>query len=169
MFRAILTRWAKLSYRAKLEREAGLQIWMGRVQQAKGAAERKQATDMKADADAREARIKEMAEMEEKGFFTCENGHEQADAPSFFEGKEITAPKCDACGKPLTLIKRATMSGQEKYESDKDRKESEDMLADLRTQIEAHEKQAGVHEAAADYFMTRAKQARAEADEVRRV
>jgi len=169
MLRFVLTRFAKLSYISKLEKEAGLNIWMGKVQQAKGAAERKQAADMKSDADAREARIKEMAEMEEKGFFTCENGHEQADAPSFFEGKEITAPKCDACGKPLTLIKRATMSGQEKYESDKARKESEDLLADLRTQIKAHEHQAGVHEAAADYFMNRAEKARAEADDVRKV
>jgi hypothetical protein len=76
---------------------------------------------------------------------------------------------CSICAAPAKFIKRELMSGHEKYESDKGRKESEDMLAALRLEIEAHEKQAGVHDAAAEYFMNRAKQARAEADDVRRI
>jgi hypothetical protein len=169
MLRWILTRWAKLSYISKLEREAGLNVWMGRVQQAKGTAERTTAAALTKDADFRTQRIQEMAEMEEQGYWECENGHEIQFGPAGAEQIAGDAKFCPDCDKPTKLIKRSEMSGQEKYESDKGRKESEAMLADLRTQIEAHEHQAGVHEAAADYFMTRAQKARAEADDVRKV
>jgi formate dehydrogenase assembly factor FdhD len=168
MLRSIITRWAKLAYRSKMEKEAGLQFWMGKVQQAKGAAEKDKAAEVRKDADQRESRIKAMAQMESIGYWDCENGHEKNDA-FMSESVDDTTRRCVVCNAPAKFISRATMSGQEKYESDKARKEAEDLLADLRNQIEVHEKQAGVHNAAADYFMNRAKQAWAEADDVRRV
>ena len=166
MIRFLATWFAKWSYRWKNEREAGLNFWMGKVQEKKAAEARKQLASLNADADAREARIKQMAEMEEKGYWMCEHGHES----------DITKTKmddgwhgiiCGICERPGKFIKRSVMSGQEKYESDKERKESEDLLEAARQDIAAHEKQAETHDAAAKYFMQRATQARAEADDVR--
>src|SRR5580693_1138189 len=171
MLRAFAKSWSKLAYIFKMEREAGLNEALGKVQQAKGAAERKQAADKKAQADVREARIKEMAEMEEKGYWECENGHELSAECDCIQPRGIAivhtvncafndfdseSGPCPKCGAPAKFIKRDLMSGQEKYESDKGRKESEALLANLRSQIEAHEQQAGVHDAAEQYFMNRA-------------
>src|ERR1019366_10131236 len=89
---------------------------------------------MTKEADEMDARIKEVAEMEEKGFWLCDDGHEDAKIPPVpqDDGHQITC----SCGKPMKLVKRDQMTGQEKYESDKERKEVEAILADKRKAIE---------------------------------
>jgi len=171
MIRTFAKTWSKLAYIFKMEQEAGLNETLAKVQQQKATVERKLAADKTAQADAREARIKEMAEMEEKGYWECENGHEIQFTKNGEAAEQIIgdAKFCPDCGKPTKLIKRSEMTGQERYESDKGRKESEDMLAALRLEIEAHEKQAGIHDTMVEYFMKSAAKARAEADDVRRV
>src|SRR5579884_1739933 len=141
MIRFIATWCSRWQYRWKNEKEGGLNHWMGKVQEKKAAEMRKQITQLTADADARDARIKQMAEMEERGYWTCENGHE-----STMAAPETQLPTCKECGKPAKFIKRELMSGQEKYESDKERKESENLLEAARKDIAAHEEQAKTHE-----------------------
>jgi hypothetical protein len=119
------------------------------------------------EADDISKRITDMAAMEEKGFWTCENGHEQADAPAFFEGREVTLPKCDICGKPLTLIKRELMSGQQQYESDKERKEAEKVAADKLQQATAEQENVEGSEKTTQYFRSQAAMNRALADKIR--
>jgi len=166
MLRFIVRRWARFSLIWRNEKEASVNEWMARVQQSKAAAERKEIARMTADADAHEARIKQMAEMEEKGYWECENGHESASDVS--GGVDVLTAKCK-CGKPARFISRATMTGQEKYESDKDRKESETMLANARAEITTKEDNAKMQEATVDYFLKRAASARKEAEAIRNV
>jgi hypothetical protein len=68
--------------------------------------------------------------MEEEGYYLCDNGHEKGGA--FQPGADGESRKCIECNAPAKFIKRSEMSGQEKYESDKERKDAEQMAADKR-------------------------------------
>jgi hypothetical protein len=102
------------------------------------------------EADEMDARIKEVSEMEEKGYWVCENGHEHGTSALSTEiGKEHI---CLDCRESVKLIKRDQMTGQEKYESDKERKEAEDIAKSKRDQAKAEEENAANGEKTAKYF-----------------
>ena len=52
----------------------------------------------------------------------------------------------------MKLIKRDQMTGQEKYESDRERKDAEDLAKAKRDQAKAEEDNAAQSEKAAKYF-----------------
>lgn len=119
------------------------------------------------EADALEENIKRRDGMEEKGFWACEDGHESDEAdmkaldshtPSY------AVPRvCKACGKPAKFIKRdETMSGKEKYESDKEREEAVKILESKREEIKTAQK-------AVDYFTKMAAQERDFAGRLRKL
>ena len=114
------------------EKEAGLNEWSVRVAERNSQMSRDLIAKLKQDADELEARIKQVAEMEENGFYLCEKGHE-FDSP--------VGPNCPQCmaPTPFKFIKRSDMTGQEKYESDKGRKEAEDLLKARREEIAGKE------------------------------
>jgi hypothetical protein len=114
-----------------------------------------------------DARVKQMAEMEEKGFWECENGHENESSIEI--PADNTGDRCITCNAPAKLISRATMTGQEKYESDKDRKEAEKLVAARREEIAAHQKDLGDQEQTARYFYGQAQSSRTLADNLRKV
>lgn len=118
------------------------------------------------DADVMDARIKDMAEMEEKGFWECEDGHETTIHDTAQDGSDI----CSACRKkPAKFVKRDLMTGQEKYEADKDRKEAERLLAARRQEIAAQEKELENQVATGKYFRGQAQSSRTLADNIRKV
>jgi len=100
--------------------------------------------------------------MEEKGCWLCECGKENTDVPAVpqDDGHGI---QCD-CGKQMKLIRRDLMTGQEKYESDRDRKDAEKLLAGKREEIASKET-----DATAKYFSQQAASARALADSIRKL
>lgn len=112
---------------------------------------------LKKEADHMDSRIKEVAELEEKGFWLCEDGHESPTQPvkgvlgTSETGVAIVGDKC-TCGKPMKFIKRDQITGQEKYESDKERKEAEDVAKSKRDQAKAEEENAANGEKTAKYF-----------------
>jgi hypothetical protein len=55
----------------------------------------------------------------------CQNGHEKADAFIPENAVDDTVRRCLDCKMPTHFIKRDQMSGQEKYESDKERGEAQ--------------------------------------------
>jgi hypothetical protein len=129
---------AKRRYLWKEEFEASIAELSAKAALKRAADTRNLVARMTKEADDIEARIKEATAMEENGFWMCENGHENADAdietldahtPSYAVPKpdeiQVTPRVCKDCGAPAKLIKRDTMTGQEKYESDKQRKEVE--------------------------------------------
>jgi hypothetical protein len=119
------------------------------------------------EADDIEANIKKVDEQLAKGYFECESGHEKADA--FIP--EVTTPGaprlCLDCKAPTKFVSLTTMTGQEKYESDKERKEAETIMKNKRATAKAEEENAAGSEKAAKYFQDQAKNNRTIADKVR--
>jgi len=166
MLRALATWFAKWKYILNKETEAGMHTWSARVSEQNAKATRELIVQLKKDADELDARIKHVAEMEEKGFWLCENGHEKNEA---FVQESIDDPtrRCLECKAPTKFIKRSEMTGQEQYESDKERKDVEKLLAGRRQEITDKETEAGQQDATAKYFRTQAESSRRLADSIR--
>jgi hypothetical protein len=167
MLRAIVTWWARWKYILNKEHEAGLNLWSARVSEKKAKESRDLIVKLKNEADAYEARIKQMAEMEEKGFWLCENGHETAEGIQ--PPPAPIVPNCPECGKPAKFIKRDLMTGQERYDSDKDRKDAEKMLAAKRQEITDKETEVGQQEATGKYFRQQSESSRRLAESLRKL
>ena len=166
MLRAIATWFAKWKYVWNKETEAGMHTWSARVAEMNAQANRDLIAKLKQDADALDARIKQVAEMEEKGYWLCDNGHEPEKArPS----ETSTDNLCPECGAKVEWIRRENMTGQEKYESDKDRKDAEKLLAARREEIGNKETEAGQQEATGKYFRQQAESGRRLADSLRKL
>jgi hypothetical protein len=140
MLRLTARIWAKWKYRFELLHEAARTEINARLAENLAAERRQNVTKLRAEADEVEnklnkeadeldARIKEYSAKEEAGFWLCENGHEhQLGLPN---PAKPDFP-CPDCGKPSKFVKRDQMTGQEKYESDKERKDAEKMSAEKR-------------------------------------
>lgn len=137
MIRFIAKIVGKWSYIFKQEREAAMSELSARVADKNAALSRDIIAQLEKDADEMEARIAKVAEMEEKGFWQCENGHEE-DGSRGNTAVDSTGQVslCHTCDAPKKFIKRSEMTGQEKYESDKDRKDAEKLIAAKREEIE---------------------------------
>ena len=107
--------------------------------------------------------------MEEKGYWLCEDGHEAYAGvkPDGTPGDPFTS--CPTCGKSVKLISRATMSGQEKYESDNERGEAEKIIENKREQAKAEEENAAGSEKTAKYFLKQAANGRAVAQKIKKL
>ncbi len=128
MIRVFAKRWAKLAYRFKEEREAAIYDINASAAQVRAGQRRETVKQLISEAETIEARIKQMDEMEEKGYWLCENGHEAPDQPDNKDWPRsgILCGQCDY-KVPMKFISKATMSGQDQYESSKERKEAEKM------------------------------------------
>lgn len=126
------------------------------------------------EADEIDANIKSMDEKLDNGFWECENGHEMDTQPKTgilaekFNGIDVAGPTC-TCGSPAKYIKRDQMTGQEKYESDKERKDAEKIAADKRAQAAAEEANLAESERTAKYFNGLADNNRKIADKIRKL
>lgn len=164
-----LANWrAKRRYVWKELFEAGIAELSAKAALKRAADTRDLVARMTKDADDIEARIKEVTTMEENGFWMCEAGHESP--LEYEEGSTIdTLTQTCECGAPAKLIKRETMTGQEKYESDKQRKEVETILANKRAEITAQESEIENQENTAKVFMKQANRGREFADLLRKL
>jgi hypothetical protein len=183
MIRALSTWWARWKYVFAKEHEAALNEWSARVAEKNAKMSRDLIAKLKQDADDLEARIKNVADMEEKGFWLCENGHEFVKACSCAQEGVIPIVHSEMCwlvdkaGKVLCrdcnaeakFVKRSEMTGQEKYESDKGRKEAEDLLTARREEITGKETEADQQDAAAKYFRQQSQSSRKLADSLRKL
>src|ERR1035438_4605157 len=120
MIRTLARWWARRKYVWKIEIEAVTQDLQANLSAQRAKEKRSLATQLRKEAEDMETRVQQMAEMEEKGFWLCDNGQEFEEKP--FGG----CTKCEPIGDkvvPVKFIKRSEMTGQEKYKSDKgDRK-----------------------------------------------
>ncbi len=125
------------------------------------------AARLRKEADTMDARIKEVEDMELKGYWLCDNGHEHdTSALSTEIGKEHV---CLDCREPAKLIKRDQMTAQEKYESDKERGEAQDIAKQKRQEADQEEQSAQESDKAAKYFRGIAQNNRKVADKLRRI
>lgn len=123
------------------------------------------------DADEMDARIKELDTKMEQGFWECENGHEYFDPQAADRTLTASGVICRQCDykTEMKFIKRDLMTGQEKYESDKERAEAQKMAADKRAQAKTEEDNAANSEKTAQYFRNLAQNNRTVAEKVRRL
>jgi hypothetical protein len=117
------------------------------------------------EGDELDARIKQVSDLEENGFYSCENGHESM----IGDLKGADQWVCSICHEPAKFIKRDLMTGQEKYESDKERKEAEDIAKQKRDQAKAEEENAVNGEKTAKYFRGLAENNRTIAERIRQL
>lgn len=147
MLRMFARWWARKKYVLSQEVEAATNDLNAGLSLRLSTEKRALIEKLNKEADEMDARIKEVSEMEEKGFYSCENGHENASAR---HGDGLSG--CLNCNSISKFIKRSEMTGQEKYESDKERKEAEDVAKSKRDQAKAEEENAANGEKTAKYF-----------------
>jgi hypothetical protein len=167
MIRILAKIWAKTSYIFSFEAQAQKSELSAALASKNAQEKRDLIEQLNTDADTMEDRIKHMAEMEEKGFWECENGHELYLGNEAVENEAGTPVHCAQCDKEMKLVKRSLMTGQEKYESDQDRKEAEKLAAAKRQQAEEESKAVSEAEKTAQYFRNMAANARSTADKIR--
>jgi hypothetical protein len=174
MFRFIAKVAAKIQYRWRQEVEAETNLLHAGLATRLAQEKRELVARVTKEADAMDARIKEAAEMEEKGFWECLAGHELPDGFAVGTAEPIkdiataTLP-CPQCGNAMKFIKRDQMSGQERYESDKDRGEAQKIADDKRATVKAEEENAANSEKTAKYFRDLAQNNRTIADKIRKL
>jgi hypothetical protein len=159
--------YSKIAYRWRHEREAALNDLNGRLADRTASEKRTLVERLNKEADTIDARIKEVAAMEEKGFWLCENDHEEPISTAF-AGIELEISRdCSTCHKPMKLVRRDLMSGQEKYESDKERGEAEKIVASKREQAKGETENAEGSDQTAKFFRDQAAKARSTAEKIR--
>lgn len=181
MLRSFAKWWARTSYVFKLEAEAERGDINAAIARRNAGEHRKLAEQINAEADGIEKRIAELSDMEEGGYWQCEDGHEFIDkcicngyqgmAVVHGEGCRLAVtpstcpfPKCSA---PVKLVKRSDMTGKEKYESDQERKDAEKMMQEKRELAKAKEGDAAEAERNAQYLAGLAENSRAFANKIR--
>lgn len=167
MIRMLARWWARRKFIWKIEIEAVTQDLQADLSAQRAKEKRDLAAQLRKEADDMETRVKQMAAMEEKGFWLCDNGHEKADA--FIPEAEGEGRTCLDCHKPTKFIKRDQMTGQEQYESDKGRKEVETMIAEKRKLADQHETDAKGGDDTAKHFRGQAASSREVADRLRKL
>jgi hypothetical protein len=182
MIRTLARWWARRKYVWKIEIEAVTQDLQADLSAQRAKEKRDLAAQLRKESDDMETRVKQMAEMEEKGFWLCEEGHEWPNRCScalpdvepivHSEGCRLCSingvVKCQN-GQPMKLIKRDQMIGQEQYESDKGRKEVETMIAEKRKLADQHDTDAKGGEDTAKHFRGQAASSREVADRLRKL
>ena len=157
--------WAKKSYIFKQEVEAATNDLHAGLSLRLVGEKRALIEQLNKDAADIEANIKAVDDKLARGYWECECGKENIVAPAVpqAEGHRIS---CE-CGKPMRLISLATMTGQEKYESDKERSEAQKIAENKRATAKAEQENAEGSEKAAKYFQGLAANNRQVADKIR--
>jgi hypothetical protein len=167
--------WAKWKYRFELLHESARTDINARLAENRAAEVRTFVAQLRDKVDEIEKRIKEYAEKEEKGFWQCANGHEWNEMPNLRPVQDRPANLCvtkvngKECGGEVKFIKRDQMTGQEKYESDKERKDAEQMAEQNRQLATEKEKTAEGGEQTAKTFRAQADNARVVAEKIRKL
>jgi hypothetical protein len=175
MLRFIARRYAKAAYVFRQEVEASTNELNAGLALRTAAEKHKLAAQLTEQADQMDARIKEMDAKLETGFWECENGHEWESMPNVRPDAKRPANLCvvnvdgKECGGEVKLIKRDQMTGQEKYESDRERKDAEDLSKAKRDQAAAEEDNAAQSEKAAKYLQALATNIRNTTEKIRKL
>jgi hypothetical protein len=166
MLRFAARHWAKIRYIFNQETEAHANELNARLALQNAAEKRALVSLLTSQADEMVARIKQMDAQLEKGFWECENGHETDATSGNTVDNAGQVPLCD-CGVAKKLIKRSDMTGQEKYEFDKERSEAEKLMQAKRDEAKAADDDAANSEKTAKYFQGIAQSNRALANKIR--
>lgn len=168
MLRFLARPVAKLKYRWRQEAEAATNELQAKLAESLADERTALVAQLTKEADDMDARIKEVEEMENKGYWLCENGHENADVYRM-PREGVSDVACIECKAPVKFIKRDQMTGQEKYESDKERGEAQDIVKQKRQQAAAEKENVENSKNTAKYFRSLAVHNRGVADKLRKL
>jgi multidrug resistance efflux pump len=164
-------RWRmKRRYRFKEESDAALADLQAGLALIRARDRRLSANSLNTQAQDIEDNIKRLTELQEKGYWLCEDGHEaKASVFRFIDGPEDERDFCTHpnCMKLTKHIRRDLMSGQEIYESDKEQKEAQKMAESYRARAHEEIKEAEGSEATAKMYRGQAASSRATADKIK--
>jgi len=145
MTRFLAQWWAKRKYIFSAEVDAATHELHAALSAQRAQEARAMIAQLNKEAEEIEENIKRVAEMEEKGYWLCENGHEEVGPTKEYletNGKVPAEKRCFSCSSPAKFIKRSLMSGQEQYESDQERKEAEKVAESKRQAAKQQEEEA---------------------------
>jgi hypothetical protein len=148
MIRAYAKWKAKHDYILAEEKDAAMKDLNASAALYRAGQRRKEVKRMNAEAQKIEDTIKEVDEKMAKGFWQCECGRENLEVPAVPQD-EGAAIHCE-CGKAMKLVRTDLMTGQEKYEAEKER--NVQMAAANRQAAKDNEEQIKGHENAAAMF-----------------
>jgi len=169
MFRIIAKWYAKRQYIWRQEVDAATNELNAGLSSKLSTEKRALIDQLYKEADDIDKRIEEFSKMETIGFWQCENGHEEH-LSTAFAGVELEISRtCSTCEQPMKHTRRDLMTGQEQYESDKERKAAEDVADNKRAQAKAEEENADGSDKTAKYFRDLAKNNRHLADKIRKL
>lgn len=172
MLRALAKWYARRSYIWTLEVEAGKGDVNAAIAQRNADEARKIAEQLNAEADAIDKNIEAEQTKLEKGYWECGKGHEMDLQPPTkpsdekFNGIPVAKPTCP-CGSPAKLVELDLMSGQEKYELEKQKKDAQSIAAEKRGLAEQQRKSVSEKEQTAQSLRGLAANSRMFADKIR--
>lgn len=176
MHRFIARIWAKQKYIFSQHSEAATNDLHAGLSLRLASEKRSLVETLNKEADDIEANIKSVDEKLTAGYWECEKGHEyqascgcagnnglalvheshcHLEGITLQDGKPTNSDArmaCPECFKSARFISLATMTGQEKYESDKERGEAEKIAKSKREQAKAEEENLANSEKTARYF-----------------
>jgi hypothetical protein len=169
MLRFIAKRWTKVTYSFREEQDAAMKDLNASASEYHANEKRRAMQSHIAQADAIDASIKRVDELQEKGFWLCDNGHEEENSGHTAVDTTGQVALCHTCNAPKKFIKRSEMTGQQKYESEKERKEAVQMADANRAKAKELEEQIKGHEDTAAMFRKQAQQSREFAELLRKL
>jgi hypothetical protein len=163
MIRFFAKRRAKREYVTKLELESATNEINAQLAENRAKEKRALVDQLNREADDIDTNIaKEEAKLE-NGYYVCEKGHE-SEKPLLNGTNSFSCPDCF---KPAKLIKLDQMTGQEKYEADKEKDDAKKIAANKRQQAEQEATNATEGLKTTQYFRDLAKNSRIVADKIR--
>jgi hypothetical protein len=151
MLRFIATRWVKIACMFQQVKGATANDLTAGPALSTAVDRHTLAAKLTKEADQMDARIKEMDSKHETGFWECEGGHE-SNGSYHMSGDAFEKTTCIECYAPAKFIKRDLMTGQEKYEFDRERGEAQKIADEKRQQAKATEQEAAESEKTTKYF-----------------
>jgi hypothetical protein len=182
MIRFFAKRRAKREYVLKLELEAANNDINAQLAENRAKEKRAFVDQLNREADDIDANITKEELKLNHGYWICEKGHEKTDECScatppaeaivhvsgcWRDGSEFGVV-CH-CGRPMKLIKLDKMTGQEKYEADREKDDAKKIAAQKRQQAEQEATNATEGLKTAQYFRSNAENSRLVADKIRKL
>jgi hypothetical protein len=167
MMRALAKVWARLAYLWELENEAVRSDINAGTAKVNATDKRKLVAQLVAEADAIDKNIEEQAKALEAGVWECENGHQKGGA--FGPDADGAARKCIECNAPAQFLKISEMTGQEKYELEKQKGEAKKVAAEKRELAKQETENADNGDRTVAVLSGRAQDSRNFADKIRKL
>jgi hypothetical protein len=151
--------WAKRAYIWRLEFKARTAELTAQLSLNNGNDKKALAQQLNTDADTIEQNIKTETAALQTGYWECENGHKFS----------ATITGCPNCHQATKFVKLSEMTGQEKYELEKEQKEAEQIVTSKREQAKQEAVNAEECNQTAKHFLKEAANDRLLADKIRAI